>query len=619
MADRGTSERIVLAALLAFAVAGLAAVMFGLAGRNTGLQFLPTPDATLEILPDDTARLTWSEVQTLPDTVWQPWPSNRYIQSFYGGGVWVRVTLRNPTDRPQSGVLADAEYYTDLIELWTPDATAPGGWTHQVSGECIPGVEKPIWGRDTAFFVDVPARATRTVILRAEDYFGVWLNLHWWPEARNFFAAQLRTNLAEMIYFGILAALFIYNGVLWARLRHRDLGLYLAYLASIAIFMFFGRAQLQQFGLPMGSTRLEPLCAASAAASCFFLVHFGRELLGLRAIAPRLDWIARALGLVNFVLVPGALILVWGNNTQWMHYAGFTAIATHGVMILAGLTAWRAGVQHARFYLLAFGALLIGVVPFCVLWLAAIPLGPAPQLLMMASALEMLLLSLMLSDRFARLEQERHAALLAEEKARLEVLRYQLNPHFLFNALNSVYGFVLPHSRPAGELVRRLADFCRLTLTRRREERHALAEEFAILRNYLDIEQLRWGDRLALQVSLAEDAAHFPVPPFLLLPLVENAVKHGGATSPDRLDLRLEARRDETGAVVITVANTGRWLEAGEPRSAPSTGVGLENFRARLHGAFPGAHTFDLAGRDGWVTVALRITPSSAHAQSPAH
>ncbi|MDF3056250.1 MAG: ATP-binding protein [Rariglobus sp.] len=608
MADHGVSERIALAALLALAVLGLGAVMFGLA---PGRPLLPTADATLAVLPDNNASLTWHEVRALPDRVWQPWTTNRYIQSIHGGAVWVRVTLRNPTPQPQAGVLADAEYYTDHVELWMPDDTA-NGWSHRISGECIPGPAKPIWGRDTAFFVSVPARSTRTVILRAEDYFGVWLNLRWWPEARDFFAMQLRTGLAEALYFGILAALLIYNGVLWSRLRHRDLGHYLAYLASIAIFMFFGRAQFPQFGLPMGSTRLEPLAAASAAASCFFLVRFGREFLGLRAIAPRLDRVAQVLGLLNFVLVPGALTLVWGNNTQWMHYVGYASIATHGIMILAGLTAWRAGVQHARFYLLAFGALLLGIVPFAVFWLAAIPLGPTQQLLMMGSGLEMLLLSLMLSDRFALLERDRHAALLAGEQARLELLRYQLNPHFLFNALNSIYGFVLPHSRPAGELVRRLADFCRLTLTRRHDARHPLAEEFALLRNYLDIEQLRWGDRFSLNVTLAADTADFPLPPFLLLPLVENAVKHGGATSPDRLDLRLTARRETDGTVVLAVANTGRWLEAGEPRSTPSTGIGLENFRARLRNAFP-LHTLDFASRDGWVTVTLRLTPSPSH------
>ncbi|MBC7368766.1 MAG: histidine kinase [Undibacterium sp.] len=98
-----------------------------------------------------------------------------------------------------------------------------------------------------------------------------------------------------------------------------------------------------------------------------------------------------------------------------------------------------------------------------------------------------------------RLElDEKIAAQIAGEKAQLEMLRYQLNPHFLFNALNSIYGLVYPHSKPAGELVRRLSEFCRGTLTRTRHQWRSLAEECAMLRTYLDIEQARCRERLVM-------------------------------------------------------------------------------------------------------------------------
>ncbi len=214
------------------------------------------------------------------------------------------------------------------------------------------------------------------------------------------------------------------------------------------------------------------------------------------------------------------------------------------------------------------------------------------------------------NSELARLHQldldEKTAAHLATEKAQLEMLRYQLNPHFLFNALNSVYGFVYPHSREAGDLVRHLADFCRQTLTRRSDDWHTLEDEFAMLRTYLDIEQLRWRERLHVTVELDPAVRMARLPAFLLLPLLENAIKHGGATSSDRLDIQLRAQ-PAGDSLRITVTNTGRWLGRDEPRLQPSAHIGLENLRARLQRSFPGTHTFTTSAADGGVVVTLSL------------
>lgn len=218
-------------------------------------------------------------------------------------------------------------------------------------------------------------------------------------------------------------------------------------------------------------------------------------------------------------------------------------------------------------------------------------------------------------ERLRRLElDEKIVAQLSEEKARLELLRYQLNPHFLFNALNSIYGLVLPHSRPAGDLVRRLADFCRGTLTRPSDQWQTLGEELAMLRTYLDIEQARWRERLVIEFSADSAANALRLPAFLLLPLVDNAIKHGGATSPGVLTVRLATRCEPDGAITLTLANTGTWLPPGAPRSVPSTGIGMENLRARLARCFPDAHTLSHHSADGWVTVTLRFAPAAISA-----
>lgn len=201
---------------------------------------------------------------------------------------------------------------------------------------------------------------------------------------------------------------------------------------------------------------------------------------------------------------------------------------------------------------------------------------------------------------------EKVAARLSEEKARLEVLRYQLNPHFLYNSLNSIYGLLFENARDAGEMVLRLSEFCRATLTGSKDELPTLGAEVEMLRAYLDVEKVRWGEKLQIEFAVAPEASPVRLPPFLLLPLVENAIKHGGRTSSDVLRLSLRAQR--TGrALRIEVANTGEWVppEAARP---DSTGIGLENLRQRLQRYYPDAHGFTTEAKDGWVIARLLIT-----------
>ncbi len=209
------------------------------------------------------------------------------------------------------------------------------------------------------------------------------------------------------------------------------------------------------------------------------------------------------------------------------------------------------------------------------------------------------------------------AARLGEEKARLETLRYQLNPHFLYNALNSIRALTFSHPTAAGEMVTQLAELCRITLTRN-EHLAPVAEEFAMLRLYLEMEQTRWRDKLAVTFDLDPAAARVPIPPFLLLPLVENALKHGRQTTTGVLRLRLGARLLATDAATqleLEIANTGTWLEPGTS-TAPSTGIGLENLRQRLTRYFPGTHRFTTQPDAGWVRATI-VLPAPVSASAP--
>ena len=216
----------------------------------------------------------------------------------------------------------------------------------------------------------------------------------------------------------------------------------------------------------------------------------------------------------------------------------------------------------------------------------------------------------------ARLRQidrdESMAAKMSEERARLEMLRYQLNPHFLYNALNSIRALVFSRPPAAGDMVSQLADFCRVTLTRN-EDIAPVSEEFAMLRLYLEMEKTRWREKLDFVLELQPEAAGELIPPFLLLPLVENALKHGWQSATAGLRWRIGARLETTGperALVLEVANTGEWITPGESH-APSTGIGLENLRRRLQRYHPAAHEFTLAAQDGWVIARVKLTKTN--------
>ncbi len=400
--------------MLAGVAVALGVLLLGVAGDRKDMRALPdAAGSVVEVLKDRRAETTFADVLAKPEAEWERWDGRGYIRSFSGEVVWVRVMLSNPADQPLRGVLADAEYYTDRIDLWVETEGAEGAattWRSAVSGELTPPAEKALWGRDTAFFVDVPAGGERVAVMRLDDRFGGWLRPVWWPDGRRFLAAQLRDTAAEAIYFGLLVALLVYNAVLWVRLRHRDIGYYLGYLCSVGVFMFFSRCMHQAMGLAWGSPVMETIVTVTLGSGLAFVAQFARVFLDLGRIARGCDRLVRGLRAAGVVLVIGGLLFPWASTTVWMHVAvGVTALA-HVVLFFVAIRAWMAGQRQGRFFVLSFGFLAAGVVPTAVIWLLAIPLGQSAMAMMTGSALEMLLLSLAVADRFAVMQQEKIAA-----------------------------------------------------------------------------------------------------------------------------------------------------------------------------------------------------------------
>lgn len=211
--------------------------------------------------------------------------------------------------------------------------------------------------------------------------------------------------------------------------------------------------------------------------------------------------------------------------------------------------------------------------------------------------------------RQAALEREnaREAKSLAHQ-AQLRMLRYQLNPHFLFNTLNAIRGLILEDPHRSRRMVSELADFLRYSLDGQSDE-GTIGDELEAIENYLAIQRTRFEQQLDAETRVDPSALTVPLPSFLIHPLVENAIKHGMKNAAMPLRLRIDITR-KNQILTIRVSNSGRLIPVHD-HSYEDTGIGLNNIRERLELAFPGRHSFQIDEKDGWVTaeIELQLTP----------
>ena len=213
-------------------------------------------------------------------------------------------------------------------------------------------------------------------------------------------------------------------------------------------------------------------------------------------------------------------------------------------------------------------------------------------------------------DQRARLENQASSAQLA-------MLRYQLNPHFLFNTLNSISTLVLlKQTERANAMLARLSSFLRYTLANEPTAQVTLAQEVEQLKLYLEIEKMRFEDRLRPHFRIEAETIGARLPSLLLQPLVENAVKYAVTPAEDGADIWITATR-EGQAVRIEVADSGPGGGAGLV-SVNSTGVGLANIQDRLSQAYGPAHGFTARANDrGGYSVIIEIPLDSADKERP--
>src|SRR5438876_7613998 len=258
----------------------------------------------------------------------------------------------------------------------------------------------------------------------------------------------------------------------------------------------------------------------------------------------------RGIPLENSASWLGHLVAAGVASLFWIGSARVLAFALSSFQTFAGLDQ-----QIARAYPILFGS---GVL-----------------LYLLAVALYYLLLSNQAASEAEKREVE--ARVLARE-SELKALKTQVNPHFIFNCLNSISALTSSDPATAREMCIRLAEFLRKTLGLGERSRIALREELDLIHAYLSVEQMRFGARLKLEETVDPAALGYSVPPLLLQPLVENAIRHGIATLTEGGWIRLEIRNGKPGTLAINVENN---FDPEAPRRAGAN-IGLKNVRQRV-------------------------------------
>lgn len=194
--------------------------------------------------------------------------------------------------------------------------------------------------------------------------------------------------------------------------------------------------------------------------------------------------------------------------------------------------------------------------------------------------------------------------------AQFEMLCYQLNPHFLFNSLNSVCALADDDPKAAKTMITELSEFLRYSLLSNNKTLNPLEYELDAIKNYLSIEKKRFQDNLHVEFDIDPGTKEIPVINFLIQPFVENAIKFGMRSSPMPLSVRISSVKT-AGSLKISVFNTGHWVEQENPARfeevSPGTGTGLANAIKRLEIIYPGMHRFYIEKEPSFVRVNIEI------------
>jgi LytS/YehU family sensor histidine kinase len=211
-----------------------------------------------------------------------------------------------------------------------------------------------------------------------------------------------------------------------------------------------------------------------------------------------------------------------------------------------------------------------------------------------------------IAKRWAKKQQEWFRAQQEKVTAQLELLKAQLHPHFLFNTLNNIYAFALEYSPKTPQMILRLSTLLSYMLYDCRTDEVLLEKEVEVMKNYIDLEKERYGDKLDISINIEGDIQGKYIAPLLILPFLENAFKHGTSQQLEKSWMSIDI------AVKDFFLNCKVVNSKNEMVAFSENGVGVNNVKKRLELLYPGRHELNLADEGSFFVVSLLVELNTA-------
>jgi two-component system LytT family sensor kinase len=339
-----------------------------------------------------------------------------------------------------------------------------------------------------------------------------------------------------------------------------------------------------------------------------------RSLKSLLAHSASSFWLLQICGWTGFFVLNFSAMMAEGKAWHYIWYSvggTFSGLAVTSVLRLGYRRVWN--LPAPRMALSAAAMLAVALVIDTFLYTEALfrvcddcrPHSPLGYMWYFVSRLYVLLSwsGLYFGIKFSRqLREQKEAALKAQamaHEAQLKMLRYQLNPHFLFNTLNAISTLVLDRkSDTANHMVGSLSSFLRYSLDSDPVQRVTLAQEMDATNQYLGIEQLRFGERLRVRTDITAEARDALVPSLILQPLIENAIKYAVSKREEGGAIEIEAHRNGSDLEIALRDDGPGCSNKGERANGDSHGVGLANTRERLRVLYGERQHFSIGNRE---------------------
>ena len=574
----------------------------------------------LVILRDPSAHRNIQEILAAPASDWVA-PGLRGTPAFgFSPDVfWVRFGLRSAVTNALVAIVELKATRFEKLDWFLVEGGAVVAT--EAAGNLRPRAGLKLPTRLPAIPVNLPPGETVEVFLRAETETSILFPLTVYCGYESFARAAVKRELGRFVFAGLILGIFALSLVLAITLRQFLflLNVLLAAILLLAYVVFSG--YWTWFELPYATYLVRQPSLALVVAWCLVAGFFTREFFS-DSLPPA--WLRHTGEGLLLGLVPLLVLMLFLPYRLCADLAALVNVGTMGACLL--ITAWQyffRKKQNAWLMLLAWVLNLAIMVVLHLQWHGWMPTWLPTQLGMLefVAVLTFLFLVASMNRSFQRLQSQVRTQTLERAllEARLRMLRYQVNPHFLFNSLNSAISLTLESPARTHAFLTRLSRFLRASLQDSTDMTVLLAEEVQTVQAYLNVEQVRFEQRLEVTFDIPDEAGNYLVPELVLQPLVENAIKHGMRRAPFVLRLRIHAARDGDD-LQLEVANTGR-LKTPAPATPaePSTdGIGLPNLRQRLELIYRGRARLTLAEADGWVLARIRL-PLAQSATKSAH